>query len=463
MDYRSKYLKYKKKYKELKKGGGILDPINDNLDFFFRFNTDKTGIMTKYNNFNNLQLIETPMKKMGNASANGFIFKIKFRNNRGTFDTILKTSIQKSSDNNYYEYIVGNCINKFKEYYPNFVYTFNYLNLSESLKYILYSSQSYSNLPKFIADANIKNININELQNYFNIGKGCENNNRASVLIEFIPNSLSINELMTNRNFISSDFNINIELFNILFQIYATLSGLKEVYTHYDLHLQNIMFIEIPDGKKIQIEYKIDKIYTIYTSYIPVILDYGRSFVDCLKIDNTIYSKIFAEVICNNPKCNSLKHPQCSSRDVGVVIDKDATDNYSKQEDFYNINLRNKNESFDLRYLHNFMLNIPESLPIKIDYRKYFNKETDWVTRDITGKVKTNYLGKPIINFGVKENLSDINISHKISNTTDCFEWLVGLYNTIYNVAPPVPANIYGVMKINYNFNEREKWTFEKK
>jgi hypothetical protein len=461
MEYHSKYLKYKEKYLTLKKGGGFLDANNENMDFFLNFNMTNQSILEKFQHFNNLELMNHTMLKIGKTSSNGFIYKIKFNNNLESFDTILKTTIDKKSDNNYYEFVVGNCINRIKEYFPNFVYTFNFLTLSQSLKNNLKDASIFTK-SEFIKDAIMKKINLNELQNNNNIGDGCENNDRASVLIEFIPNSLSLTDLTNNSNFLSSVNNLNIEVYNILFQIYATLSALKEVYTHYDLHTDNIMFIEIPEQKKLQIDYNIEgKIYSIYTSFIPVILDYGRSFVDCLNIDGITYSRIFSEVVCDNPKCNSLKHPKCDAKKVGLVIEKNEEDIYSKQADFHNINLRNKNESFDLRYLHNFMLNVHDSLEIKKDYNKYFENETRWVSRDPrTRKIKTNEKGKIVINYGVKEDLSDFYITKKISNTTDCFKWLLSLYSRTYNNL--VPTNLYGTMKINYNFKDRVKWTFQK-
>ena len=464
MEYHSKYLKYKEKYIQLKKGGGILEATSENMDFFFTFNSSKQLILDKYQNFNNLELMDLNMVKIGKTSANGFIYKLKFNNENDSdsFNTILKTSIDKKSDNNYYEFVVGNCINKFKEYFPNFVYTFNYLTLSQLLKNKLKDARIFNKI-EFIKDVEMKKINVNELQNNVNVGNGCENNDRASVLIEFIPNSLTLNDLTKNPNFLSSIDNLNMEIYNILFQVYFVLSALKEVYTHYDLHTENIMFIEIPAMKKMQIDYNIEgRIFSIYTSFIPVILDYGRSFVDCLNIDGLTYSKIFSEVVCDNPKCNSSKHPKCNTKSVGLVIEKDNDDVYSKQADFHNINLRNKNESFDLRYLHNFMLIVNDSLQIKNDYNKYFEKEDKWVTRDPrTRKIKTNEKGKTIINFGVKEDLSDFLNTKKISNTTDCLKWLLGLHSKIYNTYQN--KDIYGLMKINYNFKERVKWTFERK
>ena len=107
------------------------------------------------------------------------------------------------------------------------------------------------------------------------------------------------------------------------------------------------------------------------------------------------------------------------------------------------------------------MLNVHDSLEIKKDYNKYFENESRWVNRDPrTRKIKTNEKGQIVINYGVKEDLSDFYITKKISNTSDCFKWLLSLHSKIYNNS--IPTNLYGIMKINYNFKERVKWTFQK-
>jgi hypothetical protein len=269
-------------------------------------------------------------------------------------------------------------------------------------------AKEYSNIPFFINNSTVKNIVRNNLQNNNNIDEGCKHNDKSSVLIEFVPNGLSIYELLKDPIFQNRPAYFNLEVYNILFQLYFTLSGLREIYTHYDLHLDNVMFIKIPNNEKMKIDYNINNIiYTIYTSFVPVILDYGRSFVDCLKIDNILNSRIFAEIACNNSSCNIYKQPKCNTIESGLVIEKNENDIFSKQENFYHINLRNKNESIDLRYLHKLMTLISNETPIKKLYKEYFNKETNWVIKDMYGKVKTDEIGTPIITYGVRENLLD--------------------------------------------------------
>lgn len=447
-NYKLKYLKYKSKYLQLK-GGVDNKATEDNLDFFLNFNKMKDSYLTKYENFINKNQIILPIIRIGEPSANGFINLITYKNSKDSniFKTVLKTSVEFQADNNYYEYVVGNCINIIKQYIPNFIYTFTFANLNPFLKTKLMTDKIFNNSLLFMAGAPFKNnIDKTELQNYDNIGNGCENNDKASVLIEYVPNGVSINDLIEEEEFLLGvDYNI----FCLLFQIYAALVGLKDIYTHYDLHLGNVMIIKLP--KKTKIEY-INLGIVLYTKYIPVIIDYGRSHINCLKLGTTIFSRIFSEISCENPKCNNAKHPLCDTRKKGLVIQRNK-DQYSNQENFYSINLRVKNESFDLRFLHNFMKEFNNVVPIKADYAKRFNFafNNEWV--DKTDNKNLSY--------GVKELPSEYSSRRIIKTITDALDWLKDYY-MVNNLKNKISVDLYGIIKINTNIESKEKWTFEK-
>jgi hypothetical protein len=147
MTYYEKYLKYKNKYIFLKNqlaGANIEAFVSQldeadlknsliNLDFFFNYNKNKNSVLSNFSNFTNYNLVNSPVKRIGTESNNGFINLLEFKLRHTSFLTVMKSSLQMNADNNYYEYIVGNCINKIKSYLPNFVYTFNYMNLNKTL------------------------------------------------------------------------------------------------------------------------------------------------------------------------------------------------------------------------------------------------------------------------------------------------------------------------------------------
>lgn len=462
MNFEEKYFKYKNKYIELKKqsGGSSMTDNLENLNFFFNFNKIKDIFFNKYD-FYDYNLILPPVNNLGEPSQNGFINKLIFKNksDNKNFALIMKTSIIKSADNNYYEFVVGNCINKLKNYFPNFVYTFRFMNLSSSLKEEL-KKGNFTNVKQFEETESKENdIDENNLMSYYNIGKGCKNNDKSSILIEHIPNSLNINELLNDPTFIK---NKNIEIYNILFQVYIVLSSLKEIYTHYDLHYNNIMYVKIPNDKIVSINYTINNnVYNISTHFIPVIIDYGRSHINCLKIgdkfdSSLINSKIYSEIVCENPNCNSKNLPSCDSKDVGLGIDRNSFEYYSNLDYFSYIDIRHPNQSSDLRFINLLMTKLENNLPIKLKYESKFDGY--WLgpnDKSVHLDTKTNLL------YNIKERPSNFNILNKISTTTDCILWLISLYNETYKNENIVNELKYGSMNINSDINKKIKWTFE--
>ena len=444
--YYKKYKKYKMKYLELKGGE---DPDNENLDFFLNYNTKKDLFLERYEKFFNLDLIQAPIIRIGAASANGFINLIKYKKGDTTFKTILKTSINLESDNNYYEFVVGNCINVLKEYVPNFLYTFLYATPSSSLKTSLKDNKLFYDLPSIKSEMKLKpRIHGNDLQTFSNIGTGCENNDHASVLIEYVPDSVTAQDILRDTDFMGDlDYN----LYCLLFQIYAALSGLKTVYTHYDFHTGNIMIIKLP--KKMRIEYT-NHGTILYTRFIPVIIDYGRSHINCLKLGSVIFSRVFSEISCENPSCNKSSQPLCNTIARGLNVIRDRN-NYSTQDHFYNINLRVANESHDLRFLHNYMQNFTSMLSLKSDYDTHFNPTSnpEWFVRQ-----KDNSLD---LTYGVQEAISDYSTSKVIRTTSDVLTWLKD-FGSINKFAYKVTSDTYGSMTINSDIENKTKWSFVK-
>jgi hypothetical protein len=467
MDFYKKYLKYKNKYlveknkvllintNKLKTQIGGEDGL-DNLDFFFNYNIKEKEIIEKYD-FNRYDLFITPINRVGNPSANGFVNKIFIKNLKDNkkFVTIMKNSVSRDADNNYYEYVTGRCINKLKKYFPNFIYTFRFLNLNSELKEGLKNS-NFTNVKKF-EDSESKE-NEDNLLSYKNIGNGCKNNDKASIMIEYIQNSLSIDELLKDNEF---NANKNVEVFNILFQLYALLSSLKDIYTHYDLHYNNVMFVKVPDNKVVSITYTInDKHYLIFTHFIPVIIDYGRSHISCLKLNesketNLINSKLFSEIACENPECNSKAKPYCNMYNSGLIVDRDSNESYSKHENFYSIDVRHTNQTIDLRFINLFMTKLDNNLPIKLRYEENFDKF--WLTNN-----KSKHLDNPdTLLPGIKERPSNLSILRKISTTSDCILWLINLHSGIYINSHIMNKVKYGSIKINTNIDKKINWSFE--
>ena len=103
-------------------------------------------------------------------------------------------------------------------------------------------------------------------------------------------------------------------------------------------------------------------------------------------------------------------------------------------------------------------MNNVDEIKVKTNYLKYLNN--DWFTIDpITKKIKKDKEFYPIISFGVKENQNNFNNGF-ITTITDCFQWLTLFHKQI--IYEDI-NNIYGTIKINLNFEAREKWSFTPK
>jgi hypothetical protein len=493
-DYYEKYLKYKKKYLKQKnqKGGNlflspsalrsartvpsrelpILPSHNENLDFFLNYNNRPyiNNILRKYNYFNyslDKSIIEGDIKNIGEASTNSFNSKIKLKNREDTnnFDVILKVCRQLSRDNNFYEYYVGNCINILKQYVPNFVHTFHHVFITPELKMKLSESYGilstpkrapipYSNINEFKRESTF--TSLTELNNSQKISEGCINNDRSAVLIDYIPNNLTFKNLLEDADF---KLNKNYNLFCVLFQLYAALTILENNFTHHDLHLDNVLYIKLE--KPIKIKYNAYDIYLI-TQFIPVILDYGRAFVDCVDFNTSILSSAFTELACASKYCNKIKdkYPECSLESSGLKIERDKSNNYSDLNDFYYINIRKRNHSHDLRYMWE-IINSHSRVLDNVEYDLFkklisiLNRinNPEWIRNNLYGTKEEDH------SFKVED---PFNPSNRIKTVVDMYNWLIKYYFENRFNTKPDPDNLYGIMEISVFIKLMIPWKFTK-
>jgi hypothetical protein len=208
----------------------------ENDNFFFNFNTVSKEILEQFSDFNFNKLIGS-IVQIGKPSKNGFVNLLRFKEGPKEFNTILKTTLQLNADNNYYEFLVGICINKFKEYFPNFQYTFNYYVFPADITTALKSPTSKISI---LTEASLPVVHsyapISTLISSDNLESGCLDNDKSSILCEAISNSITMNEYLSDIPNISLH-----EIINILIQVYKPLNNFSSEFTHYDLHLNNIL------------------------------------------------------------------------------------------------------------------------------------------------------------------------------------------------------------------------------
>jgi len=268
---------------------------------------------------------------------------------------------ESKPDNLYYEYLVGQCINKLSMYFPNFVKTYSagMYNKPEYHEF-LYSTcekKELKNLPDKFSNM-VNEINSDNIEQ--NIINSCNNWSQMILITQWLPVFCNLNDFLSKNSVgeIDDDFYeigenqelIMIEYIKLLFIIYLTLSSLKDHFTHYDLHEQNILVIKVPNNKYISIIYQMPNgnIHTINTRYIPIFIDYGRSYVNC---DSPILNStdIF-NIVCKNKKNCPITCGDTSGYSFAGIQKADNTFDNTNINDYF-INSAKRNFSHDLRLM----------------------------------------------------------------------------------------------------------------
>ena len=144
-----------------------------------------------FNNFTDFSLVDESIdsKKIGDVSANGFIYKLSYLKDGYSSVAILKSTQNVNSDNLMYEYNVGVFINSICPYYTCFLETyglFKYKNL-----------QDYAN---FKSKDKVSKIELNDSLTGIplNYAIGCPNSLTISLLVQYV-NGISLADLIKKK------------------------------------------------------------------------------------------------------------------------------------------------------------------------------------------------------------------------------------------------------------------------
>jgi hypothetical protein len=314
------------------------------------FGIEQQKVKSVFDNFTHFKHL-TNVETIGTPSANGFVLNLHYQNKDFHTNAILKSARSKYSDNVYYEYLVGLFLNKLNKCVPCFVETYNLFSYENNdikekirdkslIDADLFTSLQLSNCnsnyatilggggsatrrnhkKRKLSEPSMKTKKNNEVvqsmhteidnavvqsmhtasteidsvlfhtppmspNNSLNtrcINESCQNIEKYAILIQYIENPITVG------NFIQGHFNER-ELINILYQVYVVLDYYKYHFTHYDLHLNNVLLYPLPKGHYVTINYENE--YTgittsIQTHYLVKIIDYGRSYFKDTNIDS---------------------------------------------------------------------------------------------------------------------------------------------------------------------------------
>ena len=233
------------------------------------FGEEIFSINAFFDNFTNFSLIDDSKdsKKIGDVSANGFIYKLSYLKDGYSSLAILKSTQNVNSDNLMYEYNVGLFINGVCPYYTCFLETYG-----------LFKYKTIADYTNFKTKDKVSKVELNNSLTSIplNYAIGCKNSQTISLLVQYV-NGISLADLI-QKNRGDQKF-VNYDLWCILFQIYYSLSALRENFTHYDLHTDNVMVYEPSKDTYITYNYYLlGGNITFKSRYIAKILDYGHSY-----------------------------------------------------------------------------------------------------------------------------------------------------------------------------------------
>jgi hypothetical protein len=332
--------------------------------------------------FETFEYAKEPYKTIGEVSGNGFMKELKYEREGYTAYALLKSSLKANSDNLAYEYLVGKYLNEVSKRLPTFIETYGLFHYSSLVDRNKMRQDDTLSKPLIRLDpSDIKNV--------------CIKSGNLCVMSQYLKNTKTFYQHTTSQYFrqqLSA---------HVFYQIYFTLHQLRKDFTHYDLHLNNVMLYEPDERKYIQYHHHyVDRTVSYKSGYLAKIIDYGRCF---FKKSFSYYDKICVEprcgVMCGLHKGFTQFHePQPHLGRVGERV-------------FGHANALYKNESHDLRMMFFFYEHIKNTKDVSLD--------TDYmkILKDTIYMKSLSLHSRP-------GTIEDLGKSDKIHNVSDaCQRW----------------------------------------
>jgi hypothetical protein len=263
------------------------------------------------------------VRKIGKSSANGAICELTYEHRGYNSHAIVKMNAKPGSDSLFYEYFVGIRINHYCKHFPCFLETYGSYTVDP-----VYWKEMKEGTHPVTKHKLFANFALNSPDAY-DISKSCENDyyKTYAIMIQHLKvksGEETMGDCIQMYNFRQTN------LISSLYQVYFALSALAEyeLYTHYDLHENNVMmYVPDPNG---YIEYHYHHTTSggmttrFKSKYIVKIIDYGRNFI---KVDGMPEnSTLFSNKLCKDTKCSQPRTP-CGEK-YGYAFFNTAVNNH---------------------------------------------------------------------------------------------------------------------------------------
>ena len=332
--------------------------------------------------FETFEYAKEPYPTIGEVSSNSYVKELKYEREGYTAYALLKSSLRSSSDNLAYEYLVGKYLNEVSKRLPTFIETYGLFHYSSLIDRNKMRHDDRLSKPLIrLEPSDLKNV--------------CIKSGNLCIMSQYLKNTKTFYQHTTSEYFrqqLSA---------HVFYQIYFTLQQLRKEFTHYDLHLNNVMLYEPDERKYIQYHHHyVDRTVSYKSGYLVKIVDYGRCF---FKKSFSYYDKICVEPRCD-PNCGLHKgftHFHEPHKYVGR----------HGERVFGHANALYKNESHDLRMMYFFYVHTKNTKDVSLD-------------ADYMKILKDTIYMKSLSMHSGPGTIEDLGKSDKIHNVSDaCQRW----------------------------------------
>ena len=210
------------------------------------FGKEIVKINSFFSNFTDFKYVVSS-RSIGEKSVNGFVKELKYSREGYDSYAVLKSSLTidpnqpgNYPDNLMYEYEIGKFINKMNTIFPCFLETYGMFKYDSEL-WEKASDSNTNNIKMSVSDLKSDLTQLHDID----YSVGCENPKLIAILIQHIKNAITMNSFMQsglNHTTKTKMMNfLNYEIIGIIYQIYMPLFCLKNEFTHYDLHENNVL------------------------------------------------------------------------------------------------------------------------------------------------------------------------------------------------------------------------------
>lgn len=389
------------------------------------------------------------------SSVNGIIIVIETRSKKNIIDNQLLVKIPQNlqyTDSVTYEWYIGQVVNSLRvnKWSDNFALVYGLINCNFNSDITHYMSniaklkKKYTDTETWSDRLTIKTkLEIEKAKldlhimskNYLCVG----DSPKPHIIYEYLRNIKTnktetleayINRLSNPDLAINQKKNLELNIVKIMIMLMYSLQVAQDHvdFVHYDLHLGNVLVIELEKPETVTITYE-DKKITFMSNAIPYIIDYGRSYVNPKIAGEIIGSSSYSDIqlgsrVFKNFKSyqNALFKKQYYS---GVLADKNIVEFNQKIFNKLKLLLAREGPTSELYYYGDtnmfYIVKVDDATRryIIIDNKKYI------VKTNIEDLEKVEY----IVIAGKRKYIEKYDIS-KVSDKNDMISWLsMNIYN----------------------------------